>query len=71
MTWVAVRCDTGVAMRREAQRADRIVGLAQGNAEAVHQHATYDLVLDTTQAPPAELAAQLDQYLERARSRGE
>ncbi|MGH8880001.1 MAG: phosphotransferase-like protein, partial [Stackebrandtia sp.] len=55
--WVGVRCDVSVAARREARRADRIVGMAASQAELVHDGIDYDLVVDTTYRSAAEVAA--------------
>lgn len=46
--WVGVHCDPVVAARREAQRSDRIIGMARMQAEQVHTDMDYDIVVDTT-----------------------
>jgi chloramphenicol 3-O phosphotransferase len=46
--WVAVRCDSAVAAGRELARGDRIRGMAELQAEVVHQGVIYDLGVDTT-----------------------
>jgi chloramphenicol 3-O phosphotransferase len=46
--WVGVRCEAVTATRREAARPDRIVGMAESQAELVHLGVDYDLVVDTT-----------------------
>lgn len=58
--WVAVRCDSDVAARRERARGDRLIGLATGMADVVHQHLRYDAEIDTTTATPGECAARLE-----------
>ncbi|MYW67896.1 chloramphenicol phosphotransferase CPT [Streptomyces sp. SID8379] len=62
--WVGVRCDAQVAARREAARGDRIAGMAERQAESVHQGVTYDLVVDTSRTEPRacarEIAARVD-----------
>ena len=54
--WVAVRCDAAVAARRERHRADRITGMAEQQADAVHVGVDYDLEVDAGRKSPAELA---------------
>ena len=46
--WVAVRCDSAVAVGRELARGDRVQGMAAKQAEIVHQGVVYDLEVDTT-----------------------
>jgi chloramphenicol 3-O phosphotransferase len=46
--WVAVRCDSAVAAGRELARGDRVRGMAESQAEVVHQGVVYDLEVDTT-----------------------
>lgn len=46
--WVGVRCDGGVAAGRELARGDRVRGMAESQAELVHQGVAYDLDVDTT-----------------------
>jgi chloramphenicol 3-O phosphotransferase len=48
--WVGVRCDAAVAAAREVSRADRVGGMAAGQAEVVHQGVDYDIQIDTTAA---------------------
>lgn len=54
--WVGVRCAPEVAAARERARGDRPVGMAVGQAEAVHRGVTYDLVVDSSSASPEECA---------------
>ena len=61
--WVAVCCDVEVASHREAARGDRILGLVRGQADVVHRYPAYALELDTTVAPVAEVARQLDEFV--------
>ncbi len=46
--WVGVRCDSAVAAGREIARGDRVRGMAELQAEVVHEGVVYDLVVDTT-----------------------
>lgn len=50
--WVGVRCESAVAARREAARADRVRGMAASQADVVHQGVVYDLEVDTTHTEP-------------------
>jgi chloramphenicol 3-O phosphotransferase len=45
-----------VVRNRELARGDREIGLAQGQFERVHNGRTYDLEVDTSQAPPDAIA---------------
>lgn len=54
--WVGVRCDGAVAAGRELARGDRVAGMAESQAELVHQGVTYDLEVDTTRAEALECA---------------
>jgi chloramphenicol 3-O phosphotransferase len=57
--WVGVHCDPAEAVRREAARGDRLLGLAAGTSAVVHHDMTYDVSVDTTTKSAAELAQQL------------
>lgn len=46
--WVGVRCDAAVAAGREIARGDRARGMAESQAELVHEGVRYDLEVDTT-----------------------
>ncbi|MET7732652.1 chloramphenicol phosphotransferase CPT [Streptomyces sp. NPDC005402] len=46
--WVGVRCEAAVAAGREIVRGDRARGMAEKQAEIVHQGVVYDLEVDTT-----------------------
>jgi chloramphenicol 3-O phosphotransferase len=46
--WVGVRCDSAVAVGREIARGDRTPGMAESQANAVHEGVSYDLEVDTT-----------------------
>ena len=54
--WVRVDCPIEVCERRERARADRLPGLARSQATVVHRYPRYDYAVDTSTAPPAELA---------------
>jgi chloramphenicol 3-O phosphotransferase len=47
--WVGVRCESAVAAGREVAREDRVQGMAESQAQVVHQGVVYDLEVDTTQ----------------------
>lgn len=46
--WVGVRCDSTVAAGREIARGDRVQGMAEAQADIVHEGVHYDLEVDTT-----------------------
>jgi chloramphenicol 3-O phosphotransferase len=46
--WVGVRCEAAVAAGREVARGDRVRGMAESQADLVHQGVAYDLEVDTT-----------------------
>jgi chloramphenicol 3-O phosphotransferase len=48
-----------VVRNRELARGDREVGLAQGQFDRVHIGRTYDLEVDTSQAPPNAIARKI------------
>ncbi len=54
--WVGVRCDPAVAAVREAQRPDRVPGMARQQALSVHAGISYGLEVDTTDRSPQECA---------------
>ncbi|MER5614273.1 chloramphenicol phosphotransferase CPT [Streptomyces sp. NPDC002215] len=54
--WVGVRCDSAVAAAREAERGDRVPGMAASQADVVHQGVTYDLEVHTTRSGAMECA---------------
>lgn len=54
--WVGVRCEGAVAAARETARGDRVVGMAEKQAELVHRGVVYDLEVDTTYSEALECA---------------
>ncbi len=54
--WVGVRCDGAVAAGREIARGDRVPGMAESQAELVHQGVHYDLQVDTTHTEAIDCA---------------
>ncbi len=54
--WVGVHCDPAVAAAREAQRPDRIPGMARTQAQRVHTDMSYDIEVDTTDMSPEACA---------------
>ncbi|GAA2210210.1 hypothetical protein GCM10009850_056690 [Nonomuraea monospora] len=54
--WVGVRCESAVAARRELARRDRPQGMAELQAEVVHQGVRYDVEVDTTHTGSLECA---------------
>ena len=55
--WVAVTADLDVAEQRERDPHDRMMGLARSQHGVVHQHAVYDVRVDTATMDPAAAAA--------------
>jgi chloramphenicol 3-O phosphotransferase len=60
---IAVRCPLAVVEAREQARANRTLGQARAQFEAVHQHASYDFEVDTAQASPEACAEQIARWL--------
>jgi chloramphenicol 3-O phosphotransferase len=54
--WVGVRCQTRVAVERERARADRVIGMAVSQAEAVHDGVSYDVEVETSHTSSMECA---------------
>jgi chloramphenicol 3-O phosphotransferase len=54
--WVAVHCDTSVAVAREMARGDRVLGLAASQSELVHVGVDYDVHVDTTHTSSMDCA---------------
>jgi chloramphenicol 3-O phosphotransferase len=63
VAWVGVTCDVAVAMQRELDRGDRVVGMVERQSKIVHDGVHYDLVVDTTSRPASELARQITEHL--------
>jgi chloramphenicol 3-O phosphotransferase len=61
--WVGVRCRPEVAEGREAERGDRTLGMGRLLAEEVHQGVHYDLVVDTSDASPAQCAQVINDWI--------
>lgn len=58
---VGLHCDPAELRRREQQRANRRVGLAEQQAAVVHQGWLYDLEVDTTTTTTEEVADRIVQ----------
>ncbi|MEV6282362.1 chloramphenicol phosphotransferase CPT [Kribbella sp. NPDC051770] len=54
--WVGVRCAPEVAAEREKARGDRTTGMAELQAEVVHEGVHYDLEVDTRVSASLECA---------------
>ncbi|MFJ3221551.1 chloramphenicol phosphotransferase CPT [Kitasatospora sp. NPDC086801] len=61
--WVGVRCEAAVAAGRELARGDRIRGMAESQAELVHQGVRYDLEVDTSRTESLECARRIAAHL--------
>lgn len=46
--WVGVRCAPDIAAGREIARGDRVIGMAESQAEVVHKGVVYDVEVDTS-----------------------
>lgn len=63
--WVGVYCDASVASTRENTRADRVAGMANSQATAVHVGMTYNIMVDTTETSTEECARIVAQKIKR------
>lgn len=54
--WVGVKCDRAIARAREASRLNRVAGMAESQADVVHEGVVYDVVVDTSHASPESSA---------------
>jgi chloramphenicol 3-O phosphotransferase len=54
--WVRVECPLEVCIQRERDRGDRLIGLALGQHERIHNGVRYNLVIDTAERSPEENA---------------
>lgn len=61
--WVGVRCAPDVAASREAQRADRVEGMARVQALSVHNGVIYDFEVDTTNRSTEDCARDVAGWL--------
>ncbi|MFF1298823.1 MULTISPECIES: chloramphenicol phosphotransferase CPT [unclassified Streptomyces] len=57
--WVGVRCEASVAAGREIARGDRVRGMAEKQAEIVHQGVVYDVEVDTAGTESLECARRI------------
>jgi len=62
---IRVHCDVEELLRREQARGDREHGLAQSQAERIHENREYDFSIDTSHSSPSECAAALLQWLQQ------
>jgi chloramphenicol 3-O phosphotransferase len=63
VVWVGVHCDREVVAAREADRPDRIPGMARRQALSVHDGVHYDVAVDTTDRSPEACAADIARFL--------
>ncbi|NUP17171.1 MAG: chloramphenicol phosphotransferase CPT [Streptomyces sp.] len=54
--WVGVHCDPEVAAGREIARGDRVRGMAEQQANVVHEGVIYDVEVDTARTESLECA---------------
>jgi chloramphenicol 3-O phosphotransferase len=62
--WVGVRCASAVAAAREVARGDRVIGMAESQADLVHRGVVYDIEVDTTRTESLDCARQIATHLE-------
>jgi len=62
---IRVHCEVEELLRREQARGDREHGLAQSQAERIHEDREYDLSIDTSHSSPSECAATLLHWLQQ------
>ncbi|GLZ36061.1 hypothetical protein Lesp02_82480 [Lentzea sp. NBRC 105346] len=63
--WVGVRCDPRTAAGREIARGDRVTGMAESQAEIVHNGVHYDIEVDTTRTESIDCAREIAQFSPR------
>jgi chloramphenicol 3-O phosphotransferase len=63
VAWIGVTCDAEVALERERDRGDRVVGAFERQSIRVHEGVHYDLVVDTTSRPTHVIARQIAAHL--------
>jgi chloramphenicol 3-O phosphotransferase len=54
--WVGVRCAPDIAAGREIARGDRVIGMAESQAEIVHKGVVYDIEVDTSRTESIQCA---------------
>jgi chloramphenicol 3-O phosphotransferase len=54
--WVGVRCAPDIAAGREIARGDRVIGMAESQAEIVHEGVVYDVEVDTSHTESLQCA---------------
>ncbi|KEO83242.1 chloramphenicol phosphotransferase CPT family protein [Tumebacillus flagellatus] len=67
VVFVGVHCPVEELERRERERGDRIIGLAKYQMDIVHQHAVYDLEVNTHTETIAECAAKIMEFVHSGR----
>src|SRR6185437_13990587 len=63
--WAGVHCDPRVAASREADRPERVRGMAMSQAVAVHTGVVYDVGVDTTECSAVACARLIAKAVER------
>lgn len=54
--WVGVHCAPEIAAGREIARGDRVIGMAESQAEVVHKGVRYDVEVDTSDTEALQCA---------------
>jgi chloramphenicol 3-O phosphotransferase len=65
VAWVGIRCSLEVAEAREQRRGDRPRGMTRAQVSSVHEHARYDVEIDTTQLTPGQSADEFVRHMQR------
>jgi chloramphenicol 3-O phosphotransferase len=66
--WVGVTCDLDVAVQRERERGDRVVGMVERQSPIVHEGVHYDVVVNSTTQPANELARTIAEHVRASTS---
>jgi chloramphenicol 3-O phosphotransferase len=66
--FVGVKCTMDVVNQRESRRPGRFPGTAASHFHNVHEHAIYDIEVDTSDAAPLDCAREIVAFLESGRA---
>jgi len=59
LTFVKVDCSLEELQKRERERGDRKLGLAESQVSTIHQNVAYDVIIDTSIATTCECAQEI------------
>ena len=64
--FIGIVCDLEELEKREQLRGNRLIGLARGHIDSVHQYKDYyDLIIDSTHCSPATCAQNILDFIQR------